>query len=374
MDGERVTAPTAFMQRALDAGASVRGSTSPNPWVGAVLVRDGEIVSVGATAPPGGPHAEASALTGTDARGAELYIMLEPCAPFEGKRTRPCAEAIIEAGCRRVVIAMEDPDPNVRGRGTAMLRAAGVEVEVGDGAESAMALLRPYVKHRRTGRPYVIAKFAASLDGRTASRTGDSKWITGEAARARAHEERARVDAILVGSGTVLADDPALTARPGGERTERQPHRVVLDARGRTPIGARLFSEPGNTIVATTGEAHPAWKQSLAERGVGVIECERDRSGPGVDLDQLLAALGQRGILSLWAEGGGTVLGSLFDGGHVDEVWAFLAPMIIGGSGLPAVAGEGADVVAHAWRLSSTSIETLDQDVLVRGYTGNWMP
>ncbi len=360
------------MQRALEAAAAVRGATGPNPWVGAVLVRDGQVVSVGATAPAGGTHAEAAALAGIDAREAELYVTLEPCVAFAAKRTPPCAEAIIAAGCARVVVAMEDPDPHVRGRGIAALRSAGIRVAAGDGAEAAMELLRPYIKHRQTGRPYVIAKFAASLDGRTATRTGHSKWITGESARNRVHQERARVDAILVGSGTVLADDPALTARPGGVLAVRQPMRVVLDARGRTPASARLLSEPGSTIIVTTCGAGAGWKRALAERGAEIVECEPVTAG--VDLDALLAALGARGVLSVWAEGGGTLLGSLFDGGLVDEVWAFIAPVVIGGGGLAAVAGEGVDTVSNAWRLRSPSVELVNGDVLVRGYAGPWSP
>ncbi len=358
------------MQRALDLAAAVRGSTSPNPWVGAVLVRDGRVIAEGATAPPGGPHAEAAALAGADAHGCDLYVTLEPCVPFPGKRTRACAGAIIAAGCRRVVVAMEDPDPAIGGRGTAALREAGIEVSVGDGAGAARDLLRPYTRHRLTGRPYVIAKFAASLDGRTATRTSDSKWITGEAARERVHQERAWVDAILVGSGTVLADDPALTARPGGITAGRQPLRVVVDGRGRTPPGARLFREPGNTLVATSGAADAAWKRRLTAEGTEVLECGATEVG----LARLMEELGARGILTIWAEGGATLLGSLFDGGHVDEAWAFIAPLIIGGPGPGAVRGEGAGLVAEAWRLHNVQIEAVGTDVLVRGYTRAELP
>jgi diaminohydroxyphosphoribosylaminopyrimidine deaminase/5-amino-6-(5-phosphoribosylamino)uracil reductase len=361
-----------FMQRALDAAQAVRGYTSPNPWVGAVVVREGEVAGIGATSPPGGAHAEAAALASAGGHGSDLYVTLEPCVPFEGKRTRPCVEAILESGVGRVVVALEDPDPHVRGKGIAHLREAGVTVEVGDGRDEARDLLRPYLKHRQTELPYVIAKFAASLDGRVATASGDSKWITGEPARDRVHEQRAWVDAILVGSGTVLADDPALTARPGGALASRQPARVVLDARGRISPAARIFGEPGHTIVATSCDARPAWKQKIASAGAQIIECDHD--GSGINLDQLFATLGARGILSIWAEGGGTVLGSLFEGGHVDEVWAFIAPVIIGGDGLPAVAGEGARALDEAWRLRQPTIEVLGTDVLVRGYTGAWSP
>ena len=359
------------MQRALAAARGVRGRTSPNPWVGAVLVRGGRVVAEGATSPDGGPHAEAQALAGSEG-GGTLYVTLEPCAPFPGKRTRPCAEAIVEAGVERVVVALLDAEPRVRGRGVALLREAGIVVEVGDGATEAEALLRPYLKHRETGRPYVIAKFAASLDGRIAAAGGDSQWITGEAARERAHEQRAWVDAILVGSGTALADDPSLTARPGGRTAERQPLRVVLDGRGRLSPEARLFAEPGRTLVATSHEASAEWKAAIAGAGAQVVECEHD--GAGLNLDQLLTTLAARGVLSVWAEGGGAVLGSLFEGGHVDEVWAFLAPSIIGGDGVAAVGGAGVVRAADAFRLREQTVEQLGEDILVRGYAGDWSP
>lgn len=363
-----------FMQEALDAARLVRGTTSPNPWVGAVIVKDGRPLVVGATSPPPGPHAEADAIraAGAAAEGATMYVTLEPCVPFEGKRTQACAEAIIEAGIERVVIALEDRDPRVRGAGIAMLRQAGVAVEVGDGRDEVLALLRPYLKHRETGLPYVIAKFAASLDGQIAARTGDSKWITGEAARDVAHRQRAWVDAVIVGSGTVLADDPELTARPGGVAKSRQPVRVVVDARGRVPAGARLFDAPGPVVVATTAASPVAWRRAIATKGVQLLECEPGASG-GVDLAQLLRALGDRGVLSAWVEGGPMLLGSLFDSGHVDEVWAFLAPKIIGGGAFPAVRGRGVDRVEAAWALRDAEVELLaDGDVLIRGYAGTW--
>jgi diaminohydroxyphosphoribosylaminopyrimidine deaminase/5-amino-6-(5-phosphoribosylamino)uracil reductase len=361
-----------FMQRALDLAAGVRSGALGNPWVGAVIVRDGVVAATGATQPPGGPHAEAAALMETDARGATLYVTLEPCAPFEGKRTPPCAHAIIAAGVARVVIAMEDPDPRVQGRGLEALRSAGIEVEVGDGREAAVALLRPWLKRQQTGLPYVIAKFAASLDGRVATASGDSKWITGEAARDLAHQQRAWVDAILVGSGTVLADDPELTARPGGALAGRQPVRVVVDARGRVPAGARLFDAPGHVIVATTLESDTGWRKTMAARAAHVVECEP--AAGGVNLHQLMQALAQRSVTSVWAEGGGRLLGSLFDDGLVDEAWAFIAPILIGGTGLPAVSGSGAISIADAWRLRQVVTEQLADDVLVRGYVGDWEP
>jgi diaminohydroxyphosphoribosylaminopyrimidine deaminase/5-amino-6-(5-phosphoribosylamino)uracil reductase len=358
--------PSRFMAEALREALQVRGTTSPNPWVGAVVVRDGQVLSKGATAPAPGPHAETAALSGIQTAGADLYVTLEPCVAFGGKRTRPCSERIIAAGIRRVFVALIDPDPRVRGSGVAALRNAGIEVHLGDGAEAALDALRPYVRHRQSGRPYVIAKFAGSLDGRTATASGESRWITGEAARERAHEQRAWVDAVLVGSGTVLADDPALTARPGGREALRQPLRVVADGRGRTRPDAALFTAPGPVLIITSARSPASWRSELAAKAATVIECEPSLGG--VNLDQLLLALGQRGVMSLWAEGGGTLLGSLFAGGHVDEVWAFIAPLVLGGDALPSIAGEGARSLLEVPRLHSVEVERLGDDVLIRGY------
>lgn len=361
------------MAAAIEAGESARGRTSPNPWVGAALVHNGRIVSRGATSPPGGPHAEAGALGGEDVpEGSVLYVTLEPCAAFEGKRTAPCANLIIERGVAKVVVAIEDPDPRVRGHGIAQLRAAGIPVEIGDGQEAVLQSLRPYMKHRQTGLPYVIAKFAASLDGRIAANGGDSKWITGEPARERVHAARAHVDAILAGSGTVLADDPALTARPGGAESDQQPVRVVLDSRGRIPPASQVLHRPGRSIVATAHESSPEWKEAIRATGATVLECEHDDTG--IRLEQLLRTLGQRGVMTAWVEGGSSLLGSLFDTERVDEVWAFLAPRIIGGEGRPAVGGYGIDRIAQAHQLRDVVAEQVGEDILVRGYTGNWEP
>ncbi len=362
-----------WMKRALDAAAAARGFTSPNPWVGAVLVRDGKLLAVGATAPPGGPHAEAAALALAPGEGADLYITLEPCVPFPGKRTPSCAERIAASGVRRVVVAMPDPDPHVAGRGIAALRQAGVAVEVGDGQAEAVELLRPYIKHRQTGMPYVILKFAASLDGRIAAASGDARWITGDAAREAAHRQRAWVDAVMVGAGTVLADDPELTARPGGAPCERQPLRIVVDARGNVPPRARVFAAPGRAIVATTARASTAWRQSLEDAGIEVFVCPDDGEGE-VDLRALLRMLGERGVLSVWAEGGARLLGSLVSRELADELWAFVAPILIGERGVPAVAWPGVAKVSEAPRLRAVRVERFGDDVLVRGAFGPWEP
>lgn len=355
--------PSEPMRRAIDAARAARGRTSPNPWVGAAITRGETVVSVGATSPYGGPHAEASALANVDARGATLYTTLEPCVPFEGKKTPPCSEAIIEAGVAKVVIGILDP--HVGGPGVARLREAGIEVEIGDGAEAVTELLRPYLKFRATNRPYVIAKFAVSLDGKVGAPSAGIRWLTSEAALARAHADRDWVDAIMVGSGTVIADDPALTARPGGEEAQRQPVRVVLDARGRTPAGSRVFGHTGKAIVATTRDAPADWRQGLLAAGATLLDLEPGESG--VNLDQLLDTLGRRGILSLIAEGGPVVLASLFEGGHVDEVHAYVAPRLLGDQGIALeLPGTG------PLTLADPVIEPLPPDVLVRGYTGTW--
>ncbi len=354
------------MQRALEAAASARGRTSPNPWVGAVLVRHGEILAVGATAPYGGPHAEAQALAGVDARDATLYCTLEPCVPFEGKRTPPCSDAIIQAGVARVVIALLDP--HVGGLGVQRLRAAGVQVAVGDGAARAAELLRPYLRWRQTGLPYTIAKFAVSLDGRVGAPAAGITWLTGEAARERVHADRAWVDAILVGSGTVLADDPALTARPGGAPAERQPVRVILDARGRVPPDARVFAPGGRVIVATAPGSLREWRERITAAGATVLELEP--APGGVNLEQLRLALGQRNIQSVIIEGGPTVLASCFASGLIDEVHAYVSPRILGPAGIALLAGEPFEPFA----LRNVAVEPLPPDVLIRGYTGDWEP
>jgi diaminohydroxyphosphoribosylaminopyrimidine deaminase/5-amino-6-(5-phosphoribosylamino)uracil reductase len=325
-----------WMAEAIELGRSVRAATSPNPWVGAVLVPAGDgPVALGATAPPGGPHAEATALAlaGDTARGATVYVTLEPCAHHG--RTPPCADALVDAGVARVVVGVEDPDPGVAGRGLQRLRAAGVEVELGVAAAEVEADLAPYLKHRRTGRPWVVLKLAATLDGRTAAADGTSRWITGPAARADAHRLRAESDAVVVGAGTVRADDPALTVRdvPG-----RNPRRVVL---GRAPAGARV---------------RPA------------LEYQGDPAG-------LLDRLGAEGVLQVLVEGGATVAGDWHRRGLVDQYVVYLAPALMGGDdGRPVLAGPGAAGIGQLTRGRITSVRTVGPDVridLVAGAPGD---
>jgi diaminohydroxyphosphoribosylaminopyrimidine deaminase/5-amino-6-(5-phosphoribosylamino)uracil reductase len=356
-----------YVQRAL-ALARQAGRVSPQPAVGAVLVREGRVVGgEGFTQPPGGPHAEVVALehAGEAARGATLYVSLEPCC-HQG-RTPPCTRAIIAAGVAAVHFPILDPDPHVRGRGHEELVAAGIAVRVGEGEEEAQRLYEAYIKHRTTGLPFVIAKFAASLDGRIAAPSGESRWISGPEAREWAHGLRAEVDAILCGASTIVVDDPQLTARPGGREAARQPLRVVADSRGRTPAGARVLQGPGRTLIATSDRSHPGWRAAMETAGAEVLVLPR--RGDSLDLGALLQALGQRDVLSLLVEGGGVIIGALFDQGLVDKVHAVIAPMIIGASDAPAaVAGGGARRLAEAWRLREPVVERLGEDVLITGY------
>ena len=322
------------MRRAMALAAGVRSSTAPNPWVGCVIVPPpfGTAVPTtfeGATAPPGGPHAEASALAaaGAAARGATLYVTLEPCGHHG--RTPPCTDAVIVAGVARVVVGVEDPDPQVAGRGIAALREAGIEVTVGVAAEEVAEQLAPYLKHRTTGQPWVVLKMAASLDARTAAPDGTSRWITGEAARQDVHLLRARSDAVLVGAGTVRADDPELTVRLDDGVDRAQPLRVVL---GRTPADARV---------------HPA----LELNG---------------DLRDVLAELGRRGVLQLLVEGGATVAHDFHAAGLVDRYVLYLAPVFFGGDdGRPIFAGPGAGTIGDVWRGRLLSVERLGEDLRV---------
>ena len=316
------------MAEAIALGQGVRGVTSPNPWVGAVVVPEGDDpVSLGATAAPGGPHAEVTALelAGESARGATVYVTLEPCSHHG--RTPPCADALITAGVRRVVVALEDPDERVSGSGLARLRDAGVEVEVGIGAHDATRSLAPYLKHRRQGRPWVVVKLAATLDGRTAAPDGTSKWITGPEARADVQRLRAQSDAIAVGAATVRVDDPALTVRDDPVR--QQPLRVVF---GRAPAGARVLP-----ALEYTG-----------------------------DPERLLDRLGHRQVIQLLVEGGAALAGDLARRGLVDQYVFYYAPAIMGGDdGRPMFAGAGVSTMEALRRGRITSVRLLGPDVRI---------
>lgn len=316
-----------WMAEAIAAAATVRTATAPNPWVGAVIVPAGDQpAAIGATQPPGGPHAEAVALelAGTSARGATAYVTLEPCS--HTGRTPPCADALIAAGVARVVVGVLDPDPQVSGRGRARLREAGVAVDVGVAAGAVEDQLGPYLTHRRTGRPYVVLKLAATLDGRTAAPDGTSQWITGPDARRDAHRLRAESGAVLVGAGTVRADDPSLTVR---DVDGPDPLRVVL---GTAPAGARV---------------HPAM----------------ERSG---DLGPVLDELGRLGVIQLLVEGGAHVAHQFHAAGLVDRYVLYLAPAIAGGDDGPGLfTGPGMATMADLWRGRLAEVRRLGDDVRI---------
>ena len=366
------SARTRHIERALALAWAALGTTSPNPTVGCVIARGDAVISEGWTQPPGQDHAEAMALrlAGEKARDATLYVTLEPCNHYG--RTPPCADSIIAAGIREVHIAVDDPNPNVAGGGAARLREAGIIVHTGEYpahiTADARRLIEAFVKHSKTRMPFVTAKYAMSLDGKIAARTGDSKWISGEQSRGYAHLLRKRSDAIMVGINTVLADNPQLTARDSdGNALEHQPLRVVLDSHARMPHGAAMLRAPGDTLVVvadTYDNDLPAWD------GAETVSVPRGANG-GVDMRALLAALGERDITGVLVEGGGAVIGSLFDLRLVDKVVAFVAPVIIGGQdAVSPVAGAGIDDMADAMRLRDVQMLRFGEDIAIIGYTG----
>ena len=387
------------MSRALALAREVQGRTSPNPAVGAVLVKDGSIVGEGATEKPGDRHAEVVALqaAGAEAKGATLYVTLEPCC-HEG-RTAACTEAIIAAGVAKVHFSHEDPDSNVSGRGKAQLAESGITVVAGEGEGEARRINEGYLMHRTQGRPFVIAKFAASLDGKIAATSGDSRWVSGPETRAWSHELRTRIDAIAVGVSTVLIDDPQLTARldpsagsgqapsagsgqapsagsgqaPSAgsgqaQLAEHQPLRIVIDSKGRTPKDASVLGCGTPTLIATTRASPEAWRAEMTQAGARV-EVLPDDGGGRVSLPALVKHLGESDVLTMLVEGGGVLHGSFFDEGLVDKVYAVVAPLIVGGDAPSAVGGLGAERMANALRLSEVTFEQLGQDLLITGYT-----
>ena len=357
-----------YMRRAITLARKALGTTSPNPAIGAVVVKDGDVLGEGFTQPPGGDHAEVVALkqAGSLAKGGTLYVTLEPCSHHG--RTPPCTDAIIEAGISVVQVAVRDPNPNVAGGGIERLAAEGVRTHLGAESAAVQRQLEAWLKYVTTGRPFITAKFAMSLDGKIATHTGDSKWITGDKARWQVHKLRARTDAIMVGIGTALADDPRLTARDErGNPIARQPLRVVADSRGRLPVTARLLSEPGKALIAVGPDVGDL---EVASQGNNV-ECRTIPLRDGhIDLERLIEFLAmERDVTSIMVEGGGTLLGSLFDRGLVDKVVAFVAPTVIGGAGSPSpVGGAGAEMMADALELERVRWKRLGRDMLITGY------
>jgi diaminohydroxyphosphoribosylaminopyrimidine deaminase/5-amino-6-(5-phosphoribosylamino)uracil reductase len=335
--------------------------------VGAVVVRNGRVVGVGHHERFGGPHAEVFALdrAGPLARGATLYVTLEPCC-HHGK-TPPCTEAILRSGVARVVAAIRDPFPKVDGGGAARLRAEGVEVSFGLLAEEARRLNGPYLKRLATGLPYVTAKWAMTLDGKTATASGDSRWISGARSRALVHETRGRMDAILAGIGTVLADDPRLDARPTGPRTAA---RVILDSEAKLPIDSRLATTARQIPVwlAVNARAPKGRLEALEALGCSILRFSGESSIPVLSL---LKELGDRGVTNLLIEGGGQVLGAFLDAEEVDEVDVFVAPLVEGGSQpFSPARGTGYPLMAEALRLANSDVSVIDGDVRIRGILG----
>ena len=355
-----------FMREALRIARNAEGRTSPNPLVGAVIVRDGSIVAEGWHRKAGTPHAEVHALrmAGDLAKGATLYVTLEPCAHVG--RTGPCAVAVRDAGIRRVVVAMSDPNPLVAGKGIQILRDAGVEVTVGVCEAEARQLNEVFLHWITTGQPFVVLKTAMTLDGKIATASGASKWITGEAARLRVHELRDRYDAILAGIGTALADDPSLTTRLP-DRTGKNPVRIIVDSNARLPLTSNVVTDgQAQTIVAVTEAAPEERVAALRAHGVDVLTCG---TGSHVDLVQLMQELGRREIASVLVEGGGTVNFSLLAAGLVDKVFAFVAPKIVGGrTAKTPVEGDGFAQLADSVQFTRLTAENVGSDVLLTGY------
>ena len=359
-----------YMERALRLAVKAQGRTSPNPMVGAVLVKDGRIVGEGFTRPAGGPHAEIVALTeaGESTKGSTAYVTLEPCAHYG--RTAPCADALIEAGIKKVYSAIEDPNPDVHGKGHARLRAAGIPVHTGISQSKATEINKPFFKYVASGQPWVTAKFAVSLDGKLATNMGESQWITSEQSRQRVHHIRNVTDAIIVGAGTVLADDPSLTTRlQDYNESTRNPLRIVADSRGRVSPKARIYhpDTPGYSVLATTSQTKSSHCEKLESQGVKIWKLPEDTNGR-VDLTALVNRIGQEEMLTLLVEGGSELLGAFVADGLLDQVCAFFAPIIIGGKSAPGPIGEpGIGRLADALRLSNIVTEKIGGDILVKG-------
>ncbi len=350
-----------FMRQALGLAEQGIGRTSPNPMVGSLVVRDGVVLGRGHYGEYGGRHAEPQALeeAGDRGRGAELYVTLEPCC-HQGS-TPPCTDAIIASGIVRVHVAMADPDRRVSGKGIERLRAAGVAVETGLLEAEARELNAAYIHHRTTGRPFVLLKLAQTLDGRIATRNGQSQWITGEVARKRVHLMRSRADAVLVGIDTVLADDPRLTVR---HVDGRQPRRIVLDSRARTPLNARVLNGDAPATVCVTQAAPADRIDGLKGAGAEVLVME---GGDGsVPVDPLKSALGRSGVVTLMVEGGSRVAASFLREKAVDRIACFVAPRILG-AGVPSIADLQLDELSKAIDLNDPQMERLGGDFLITG-------
>ncbi|NLY10176.1 MAG: bifunctional diaminohydroxyphosphoribosylaminopyrimidine deaminase/5-amino-6-(5-phosphoribosylamino)uracil reductase RibD [Firmicutes bacterium] len=352
-----------WMQRCLDLASRARGQTSPNPLVGAVIVKEGKLVGEGYHKKAGDAHAEVVALNqaGSNARGGTLYVNLEPCCHY-GK-TPPCTKQIIAAGIKRVVVAIEDQNDLVCGKGITELKAAGIDVEVGILSEEATKLNEVFFKHMRTKKPFVLWKVASTLDGKVALQNGQSRWITSQEARKEVHQLRAEYDAILVGSGTILADDPMLNVRPLPEGFSH-PVRVILDTSARVSPEAKVFSEPGGVVLWVVG------KDAQIPKIPNVPEiCEVVRSPEEeIQIEWLLTELGRRKITSLLLEGGPTVVASFVEAKAIDKVQWYLAPKLIGSEGRSALGKLSIEEMARVPELVHTTIRQIGVDFCIEGY------
>ena len=353
-----------YMRRALELAARARGQTSPNPMVGCVIVKDGEIIGEGLHERYGGPHAERNALAACmkPTSGADMYVTLEPCC-HHGK-TPPCADAVIESGVKRVIIGCLDPNPKVGGMGAEKIRRAGIEVKVGMLEKECRDLNKIFMRYITSGRPYVMLKYAMTADGKIASVSGKSKWITGEKAREDAHRDRNAYSAIMVGVGTVLADDPRLTCRTDGGA---DPMRIVCDTNLRTPIGAEIVKSARETpTIIATCLADKEKQRPYLEAGCEIIEAPPKYGR--VDLNYLMDELGKRRIDSVIVEGGGELAWAALSAGTVDYVKCYIAPKIFGGAGAKTpVGGQGVDGPGGAFMIKNTKISRLGDDFLIEG-------
>lgn len=352
-----------LMKRALRLAAKARGMTSPNPMVGALIVKEGEIISEGFHRKTGTPHAEALAIgrAGENAVGSTLYVTLEPCCHTE-KRTPPCTKAVINAGIKKVIIGMIDPNPKVSGKGISELQKAGIETTSGILEAEAKKLNESYIKYITTGKPLVILKVAMTLDGKIATPKGQSRWITSEKSRRMVHRLRSSIDAVMTAIGTVKADDPQLTARIKGGRN---PLRIIIDPDLEIPLNSKVLQVPPETTIIARKSAAEKKKKILLNRGVQIIEYK----GEKVNLQWLMKKLGEKEITSVLIEGGSSLNAHALKEGIVDKVMFFIAPKIIGGKeSFPAVGGESFRRLEEAYRLKDVKIKRVGEDILIEGY------
>ena len=359
-----------YMEQALSLARLALGQVSPNPAVGAVIVKNEEIIGKGYTQPPGSGHAEIVALeqAGESARGAVLYVTLEPCCQYG--RTPPCTKSIIEAGISEVHMAILDPNPQVNGKGREELENAGIKTYIGEEDKKAREINEAYIKYQLTGLPFITVKYAMSLDGKIATFSGDSKWISGKESRHFVHNLRYINDAVMAGVNTVLADDPQLTARCSGGRggtAKEQPLRIIIDGMALTPVTAKVFNEHGKTIVVTARKITE--KESESYQTVGAEVLEMPSQTGYIELKQLMTELGKRRIMSVLVEGGSILFGSLFDQQLVDKVVAFVAPIIIGGEkAKTAIGGRGIEKITDVVKLKNLSVDRFGDDIMFIGY------